>query len=160
MGTPAGMLMTLPFAGKVENSFGIRKILYIGFPVFFFSITFIGLVDGLYSLFLVLFLVGVSMSLLELALNVHAGRVEKHTGRVIMNRCHGFWSLGIMTGSLLGSALHSESTVWLILIMCASALLPVAWLLCLGLPSYENITSVAESPTFVIPQFPLSLIHI
>ena len=111
MGTPTGMLMTLPFAGKVANTFGIRKILYFGFPVFFFSITFIGLVDGLYSLFLVLFLVGVSMSLLELALNVHAGRVEKHTRRVIMNRCHGFWSLCIMTGNLLGSALHSESTV-------------------------------------------------
>ena len=70
MGTPTGMLMALPFAGKVANTFGISKILYIGFPVFFFSITFIGLVEGLYSLFLVLFLVGVSMSLLELALNV------------------------------------------------------------------------------------------
>ena len=160
MGTPTGMLMTLPFAGKVANTFGISKILYIGFPVFFFSITFIGLVEGLYSLFLVLFLVGVSMSLLELALNVHAGRVEKHTQGVIMNRCHGFWSLGIMTGSLLGSVLHSESTVWIILIMCASALFPVAWLLCLGLPSYENITSVEVSPVFVIPQFPKILICI
>ena len=26
MGTPAGMLMTLPFAGKIVNIFGIRKI--------------------------------------------------------------------------------------------------------------------------------------
>ena len=26
MGTPAGMLMTLPFAGKIANIFGIRKI--------------------------------------------------------------------------------------------------------------------------------------
>ena len=51
MGAPTGMLMTLPFAGKVANTFGIRKILYVGFPVFFLSITLIGLVDGLYSLF-------------------------------------------------------------------------------------------------------------
>ena len=160
MGTPTGMLMTLPFAGKVANIFGIRKILYVGFPVFFFSISFIGLVDGLYSLFLILFLVGVSMSLLELALTVHAGRVEKHTQCVIMNRCHGFWSLGIMTGSLLGSSLQSESTVWMILIICASALLPIAWLLCLGLPSYKNITTVEVSTVFVIPQFPAILIYI
>ena len=160
MGTPTGMLMTLPFAGKMVNTFGIRKILHIGFPLYFFSITLIGHTVGLYSLFLVLFLIGVCGSLLTLALNVHAGRVEKHTRRVIMNRCHGFWSLGIMTGSLLGSALHSESTVWFILIMCASALLPVAWLLCLGLPSYENITSVEVSPVFVIPQFPAILICI
>ena len=100
------------------------------------------------------------MSLLELALNVHAGRVEKHTQGVIMNRCHGFWSLGIMTGSLLGSLFYTETTVWMILIMCALALLPLAWLLCLGLPSYENITSVEVSHVFVIPQFPAILIYI
>ncbi len=152
--------MTLPFARKVAHTFGIRKILYIRFPVYFFPITLIGQANGLYSLFLVLFLVGVSMSLLELALNVHAGRVEKHTRRVIMNRCHGFWSLGIMTGSLLGSVLESESTVWLILIICASASFPFALLLCLGLPSYENVNSVEVSPTLVISRFPAILIGI
>jgi len=160
MGTPAGMLMTLPFAGKMANTFGIRKILYIGFPVYFFSITLIGQAGGLYSLLLVLFLVGVSGSLLTLALNVHAGRVEKHTKRVIMNRCHGFWSLGIMAGSFLGSVLESESTVWLILIICASASFPLALLLCLGLPSYENVNSAEMSPALVITQFPAILIGI
>ena len=160
MGTPAGMLMTLPFAGKMANTFGIRKILYIGFPVYFFSIILIGQANGLHSLFLVLFLVGVSMSLLTLALNVHAGRIEKHTRRVIMNRCHGFWSLGIMTGSLLGSVLESESTVWLILIICASASFPLALLLCVGLPSYENVNSAEVSSTLVISQFPAILIGI
>ena len=160
MGTPAGMLMTLPFAGKMVNTFGIRKILYIGFPVYFFSITLIGQAGGLYSLLLVLFLVGVCGSLLTLALNVHAGRVEKHTKRVIMNRCHGFWSLGIMAGSFLGSVLESESTVWLILIICASASFPLALLLCLGLPSYENVNSAEMSPALVITQFPAILIGI
>ena len=160
MGTPAGMLMTLPFAGKMANTFGIRKILYIGFPVYFFSITLIGQAGGLYSLLLVLFLVGVSGSLLTLALNVHAGRVEKHTRSVIMNRCHGFWSLGIMAGSFLGSVLESESTVWLILIICASASFPLALLLCLGLPSYENVNSAEMSPALVITQFPAILIGI
>ena len=160
MGTPAGMLMTLPFAGKMANTFGIRKILYIGFPVYFFSITLIGQAGGLYSLFLVLFLVGVCGSLLTLALNVHASRVEKHTRRVIMNRCHGFWSLGIMAGSFLGSVLESESTVWLILIICASASFPLALLLCLGLPSYKNVYSVEMSPALVITQFPAILIGI
>lgn len=160
MGTPAGMLMTLPFAGKMANTFGIRKILYIGFPVYFFSITLIGQAGGLYSLFLVLFLVGVCGSLLTLALNVHASRVEKHTRRVIMNRCHGFWSLGIMAGSFLGSVLESESTVWLILIICASASFPLALLLCLGLPSYENVNSAEMSPALVITQFPAILIGI
>ena len=144
----------------MANTFGIRKILYIGFPVYFFSITLIGQAGGLYNLFLVLFLVGVCGSLLTLALNVHASRVEKHTRRVIMNRCHGFWSLGIMAGSFLGSVLESESTVWLILIICASASFPLALLLCLGLPSYENVNSAGMSPGLVITQFPAILIGI
>ena len=154
MGTPVGMLTTLPFAGKVVSAFGIRKILYIGFPVYFFTITLIGLAEGLYILFLVLFLVGVNGSLLTVSLNVHAGRVEKHTGRVVMNRCHGFWSLGIMAGSFLGSIFESVSTVWMILIVSASVSLPVAWLLCLGLPSYENVNSAEVPPAPFFTQFP------
>ena len=154
MGTPAGMLTTLPFAGKVVSAFGIRKILYIGFPVYFFTITLTGLADGLHILFLVLFLAGLNGSLLTVSLNVHAGRVEKHTGRVVMNRCHGFWSLGIMAGSFLGSIFESESTVWMILIVSASASLPVAWLLCLGLPSYENVNSAEVPPAPFFTQFP------
>ena len=154
MGTPAGMLTTLPFAGKVVSAFGIRKILYIVFPVYFFTITLIGLADGLHILFLVLFLVGLNGSLLTVSLNVHAGRVEKHTGRVVMNRCHGFWSLGIMAGSFLGSIFESVSTVWMILIVSASASLPVAWLLCLGLPSYENVNSAEVPPAPFFTQFP------
>ena len=154
MGTPAGMLTTLPFAGKVVSAFGIRKILYIGFPVYFFTITLIGLAEGLYILFLVLFLVGVNGSLLTVSLNVHAGRVEKYTRRVVMNRCHGFWSLGIMAGSFLGSIFESVSTVWMILIVSASASLPVAWLLCLGLPSYENVNSAEVPPAPFFTQFP------
>ena len=154
MGTPAGMLTTLPFAGKVVSAFGIRKILYIGFPVYFFTITLTGLADGLHILFLVLFLAGLNGSLLTVSLNVHAGRVEKHTGRVVMNRCHGFWSLGIMAGSFLGSMFESESTVWMILIVSASASFPVAWLLCLGLPSYENVNSAEAPPAPFFTQFP------
>ena len=154
MGTPAGMLTTLPFAGKVVSAFGIRKILYIGFPVYFFTITLTGLADGLHILFLVLFLAGLNGSLLTVSLNVHAGRVEKHTRRVVMNRCHGFWSLGIMAGSFLGSIFESVSTVWMILIVSASASLPVAWLLCLGLPSYENVNSAEVPPAPFFTQFP------
>ena len=65
-----------------------------------------------------------------------------------------------MAGSFLGSVLESESTVWLILIICASASFPLALLLCLGLPSYENVNSAEMSPALVITQFPAILIGI
>ena len=65
-----------------------------------------------------------------------------------------------MSGSFLGTVLESESTVWLILIICASASFPLALLLCLGLPSYENVNSAEVSPALVINQFPAILIGI
>ncbi len=59
-----------------------------------------------------------------------------------------------MSGSFLGTVLESESTVWLILIICASASFPLALLLCLGLPSYENVNSAEVPPAPFFTQFP------
>ena len=47
-------------------------------------------------------LYGVSFSLSNVAMNVEADRVEAACGRRIMNRCHGVWSIGILTASLIG----------------------------------------------------------
>ena len=45
----------------------------------------------------------------------------------------------------------------LILIICALASFPLALLLCLGLPSYENVYSAEVSPGLMIPRFPAIL---
>ncbi len=78
------------------------------------------------TLFFALMLLGVTLSTLELGLNVEADRAEKTTGLVIMSRCHGFWSLGIMVGSLLGvgaAALHMPAN-WSIALTALILLLP------------------------------------
>jgi len=49
-----------------------------------------------------LFISGLTIGLVEVAMNTEADRIERHYGKKIMSRCHGFWSLGSMAGAILG----------------------------------------------------------
>ncbi len=53
------------------------------------------------ALALSLLLVGLINGGIEVALNASADAVEKASGRRIMARCHGFWSVGFMSGALV-----------------------------------------------------------
>jgi MFS family permease len=109
LGLPVGTLLTLPFAGRLVGRIGPRATILYGFIAFLVAVALPVWAWNSIALFTALLLVGSSMSTLELGLNVMADAVEKHTGNIIMSTCHGFWSLGIMAGSLVGSgfaALH------------------------------------------------------
>jgi len=100
IGFPIGTLAMLPFAGRLTAALGSRFVIFYGFIGFLIAITLPGWAFSLTSLFFALVVAGTSMSLLELGLNVKADEIERLGGRMIMNTCHGFWSLGVMVGSL------------------------------------------------------------
>lgn len=54
------------------------------------------------------FLIGLSVGLLDIAMNAHAGLVEQAWGRPIMSSIHAFFSLGGLAGGVAGAGL-----VWL-----------------------------------------------
>jgi MFS family permease len=105
LGLPAGTLVTLPFAGPLVGRIGARMALLSGFLLYSLAVLLPPLAPSPLWLFFALMVAGSAISFLELGLNVQADRVEKATGRTIMSTCHGFWSLGIMAGSLLGAGL-------------------------------------------------------
>lgn len=105
LGMPAGIMVTLPFAGRVVGRLGAGPTLVWLFPPYLVALALPPLAPDVAFLFLALALVGALMSLVELAENLTAGRIEKATGRLIMASCHGFWSLGLTLGSVLGAAL-------------------------------------------------------
>lgn len=107
LGLPIGTLITLPFAGRLVANVGSRETLLWGFPAFLAVVALPTLATSLALLFAALAIVGVLLSILELGLNVEADKIERSSGSMIMNTCHGFWSLGIMAGSLIGSGLAS-----------------------------------------------------
>ncbi len=138
LGLPIGILLMLPFAGQLVGRIGSRNTLIFGFPVFLALVPLPVAAPDIVSLFLLLVLLGVGLSTIELGLNVEADVIEKRGTASIMNRCHGFWSLGIMTGSLIGAGFLALQTEPFVAIGVLSLILiPVSIVVCRALPLHD-----------------------
>lgn len=103
IGMPIGTLLSLPMSGRLATRIGARKLIIAGFVLFLAAVTLPGWSTSLPMLFFALMLTGGVMSMLELGLNIKADEIEKHGDKLIMSTCHGFWSLGLMVGTLVGA---------------------------------------------------------
>lgn len=158
LGLPCGTLLTLPFAGPIMERIGAHRGLLLGFPLHLLAVCLPVLAPNQLSLFLALVLTGGTMSFVELALNVTAAETEKATGALIMSTSHGFWSLGIMTGSLVGSGFAGLSiTPAMAIPIAAVVTLPIAIAAVLRLPSgAPHATSdMGNKPSFQLPSWAL-----
>ncbi len=101
-GLPAGTMVGFLVVGRITAWLGIKAACIWGGSLFL--ITFIGpaLAWNAPSLGLALFLCGVSIATIEVAMNAKASQTEKALGRRIMTRCHAFWSFGAVGGALIG----------------------------------------------------------
>lgn len=149
LGMPVGILLTLPFAGRFVAWIGGRATILYGFVVFLALVWLPTWASSIEVLFVALAIVGVALATLELGLNVEADAIEKHSGQLIMSTCHGFWSLGIMTGSLIGvgfAALH-VAPEWAVP-LTAAVMLPISVFFARKLPLLQTgETTAAEAPS-------------
>ncbi|WP_306907340.1 MFS transporter [Rhizobium mesoamericanum] len=152
LGMPIGILSTLPVAGRLVSRVGGKTTVIAGFFVFSVIVCLPAFSRTPLQLFIALALLGVAMSTLELGLNVEADRAEKDTGSIIMNRCHGFWSLGIMVGSLLGSGMVAAAVPaqWAIMAV-AFVVLPFAIVASRRLPPDREAGSEPPHMPFKLP---------
>ncbi|WFE92319.1 MFS transporter [Roseibium porphyridii] len=104
IGAPIGTLTTLLFAGRIANWLGARRITLVLYPVFLLVMLLPFMATSQWLLMAALACMGSSLSLLELGLNVLADEYEKDTGGKVMSVAHGCWSFGLLTGTLIGSA--------------------------------------------------------
>jgi MFS family permease len=104
LGLPVGLLLALPFVSILVGRTGGRTAVLWSLPAFIIAICLPAFAPNGVVLFLALALAGLAMSMIELGMNIVADETEKRNGVVIMSRCHGFWSLGMMVGSLTGAA--------------------------------------------------------
>ena len=104
LGLPVGLLLALPFVSIIVGRTGGRTAVLWSLPAFIIAICLPAFAPNGVVLFLALALAGLAMSAIELGMNIVADEIEKRDGVVIMSRCHGFWSLGMMVGSLTGAA--------------------------------------------------------
>ena len=96
---PLGSAVLLPFYGTIIRKLGEKKATLIGILCFLLTILLPVMVQDLYSLMAVLFLVGLGIGVTDVAMNAVAAEVEKQFNCQIMSASHGFFSLGGMVGA-------------------------------------------------------------
>lgn len=139
LGMPLGTLLTLPVAGPIVGKIGARRAILIGFVFYSLAVLLPVLAASPLMLFAALMLAGSSISFVELGLNVQADLEEKSSGKLIMNTSHGFWAVGIMVGSLVGSGFAALGVAPQHAVPILSALvLPIALLAGAALPALTD----------------------
>ena len=103
LGSPAALLPVLQIAARTMDRIGIRRMFSVVFPIQIVAISLPFFAWNSVSLFFALAATGAAVAFLEVGLNLYAGRYEKRTGAMIMNRSHGFWAAGLGTGSALAT---------------------------------------------------------
>lgn len=100
---PLGQLMMMVVSGYLVNKFGSRIILITAMTLYAIALTFIPQANSFNLLFLVLFFFGITSNMANIAVNTQAVSLEALYKRNIMSSFHGLWSLGGLTGGILGA---------------------------------------------------------
>jgi len=106
---PLGQLMMMVFSGILVNKLGSRKILIIAMVLYGLMLTAIGVASSFILLFAALFFFGVSSNMANIAVNTQAVGLEALYKRNIMSSFHGLWSLGGLTGGIIGAVMAQTS---------------------------------------------------
>lgn len=103
IGMAVGALISLTFSSQLIAHLGARKTAFITVIGTAAIYTMVPWLPGAPLVFFALFCAGLLAGALEINLNVEIDRVEAMLGRGIMNRAHGFWSLGFFVTALIAS---------------------------------------------------------
>lgn len=102
--TPIGALSAGLLAGVLIRRFGSAKVAVIGMIGSGFAVILAGAAPIWAVFALGLFLAGALDAVVDVAQNSHGLRVQRRMGRSILNSFHALWSIGAVTGGLMGAA--------------------------------------------------------
>ncbi len=145
LGLPAAFVMVSKFAAAAVARYGAPAVFRVVFPIQTLTVLLPLLATSQLTLLLALLIFGTSVASLAVALNVYAGQLEKAAKISVMNRCHGFWALGLMVGSLLIALLGSAVTPLLTLVTQSALSAAVGIWLATRLPALNR--SKAADPS-------------
>lgn len=103
-GLPAGTMLGFLTVSRVTRAIGLKAATTWGGALFLVSFIGPGLAGNAAMLGLALFLCGLTIAVIEVAMNAKASQMERALQRRVMTRCHAFWSFGTVTGALIGGA--------------------------------------------------------
>ncbi len=157
IGMPIGTLLGFSFAARLSRGFGLRKTCVWTGAAFAFAMILPTLAWSAPALFGALFVAGLAIAQIEIAMNAKAGQMEQAYGRRIMSQCHGYWSIGTVVGALAGGAFATFGVVphWQMIVLAPGFALAAIWA---GqrLPSEQGLVKRREpGRIFVLPALAL-----
>lgn len=153
IGMAAGALVSLTFSSPVVIRLGARLTLMITLLGTAFLLSLVPFMPNPQTVFFLLFLVGLLVGAFEINLNVEIGRIETQVGFGIMNRAHGFWSVGFFVTAVSASIVRQariDMQTHLRLVLALVFLLGV-----LNVAGMKNAPMVAGAEMENAPQFAL-----
>ncbi|KKB13720.1 major facilitator transporter [Devosia geojensis] len=106
IGMSIGSLISLTLSSPLIARLGARVTAFLtvfGTAAIYALIPWLGSAEAVFA---ALFFAGLLAGALEINLNVEADRTEAQLGKRIMNRAHGFWSLGFFITALVGASVR------------------------------------------------------
>jgi MFS family permease len=146
LGQPAGAILTFLVSSLIVERLGTRVVIAATIPVFAWALVLVALAPNLLAMFLGFALWGGVFALSNIAINVEADRVEAARGRRLMNTCHGVWSVGLLTSSLIGTAMRAGGVPPAIHFALVATLV-TAGILLVALPMQPAPARVHSQPT-------------
>lgn len=104
-----GVLLALQVAGKWAAARGSSEVMLFGAVSYAIAIPAVALLPGVPATAALLLFLGFSSAVMDLGMNAQAVSIEHATGKLIMGRLHGLWSVGSMAGGATGGLLASAA---------------------------------------------------
>jgi MFS family permease len=104
VGMAAGALAASPLAGRAVGRVGSRPVVVAAALALAASLWTAGAAPEPVLLFAALAVIGAADAAMDIAMNANGSAYERGTGRSILHRLHGAWSLGALAGAGLAAA--------------------------------------------------------
>jgi MFS family permease len=102
LGPAIGAVVAMPLAGALLVRYGSRRLTRATLVLFCVALPLPAVAPSLPVLVAVLALLGVGAGSLDVSMNAQAVVLERRYGRPLLAGLHGLWSLGTLTGALIG----------------------------------------------------------
>jgi MFS family permease len=99
VGLAGGAMVASPVAGRLVGTVGSRPVVVAAATVLGASLWLAGAAPQPVVLAAALALIGAADAAMDIAMNANAGTYEALSGRSVMHRLHGLWSLGALAGA-------------------------------------------------------------
>ncbi len=159
LAAPIGVLVTLPFTGKLLSVYSSKSITLFGAVFYNIVLGLLAFATQIWQLGIILFLFGSSRNLLNLSMNAQAVEIQGLYDRSIMTSFHGLWSMAGFAGAAVGYLFTTlisstaESIHYHFLIV--SIVLMICSLACYRFLYYKMPDVRIKRPLFSLPDKPL-----